>query len=330
MANRKVSKSSPLLGVLVQVLVGVTSRLPLRLSQALGRGFGRLIALVPNRMREVTELNVAQCLPELSGEDQRLLVRRSLVETGATAFEMGAMWKRPPKDLVHLVASVSGGDVLDAATAAGNGVILLLPHIGNWELFNPILTRRGPFFALYRSARIVQVDRLIRESRERTGCRMAPATSGGVRQLLRALRCGEVVVILPDQEPVKTAGDFADFFGIPALTMTLVSGLLSRTKAIPLFGMALRNTSGSFSVKYLEAPEGLDDANPKAALTRLNRGVERCVRTCPEQYQWSYRRFKTRPESELTPYRKRSFEPQNIERVDPVIRARLSQPSDSD
>ena len=206
---------------------------------------------------------------------------------------------------------------------AGNGVILLLPHLGNWELFNPMLTQRGSFYALYRSARIEQVDRLIRESRERTGCRMAPATSGGVRLLLRALRDGEVVVILPDQEPVKSAGDFGEFFGVPALTMTLVRGLLQRTGATALFGVALRDATGRFEVNYLAAPEGLDDEDVRVALTRLNRGVERCIRLCPEQYQWSYKRFKTRPEGELTPYRQRSFEPQNIQYVNPVIRARL-------
>ena len=324
MADGKVSKSSPLLGVLVQVLVWVTSRLPLRLSQALGRGFGRLVALVPNRMREVTEINVALCLPELSIEERRLLVRRSLVETGATTFEMGAMWRRSPEDLVHLVASVSGGNVLDAAAEAGNGVILLLPHIGNWELFNPILTRRGSFSALYRSARIEQVDRLIRRSRERTGCRMVPATSGGVRELLRALREGGIVVILPDQEPVQSAGDWGRFFGVPALTMTLVRGLLRRTEAVALFGVALRGPGGGFSVRYSKVPEGLDDGDIQVALARMNQGVEECIRHCPEQYQWSYKRFKSRPEGELTPYRSRSFEPGNIDRLDPVIRARLS------
>lgn len=324
MADGKVSKSAPILGLLVQWLVWLTARLPLPLSQAMGRAFGRLTALVPNRIREVTQLNVALCLPDLSPTESRRLVRRSLVETGATAFEMGALWGRSPEDLVPLVTSISGGELLDSAVEAGNGVILLLPHIGNWELFNPILTRRGSFTALYRSARIEQVDRLIRESRERTGCRMAPATGGGVRELLRALREGGIVLILPDQEPVERAGEWGRFFGVPTLTMTLVRGLLRRTEAVALFGTALRCPDGRFSVRYSKAPDGLDDADIEVSLARLNQGVEQCIRLCPEQYQWSYKRFKSRPEGELTPYRSRSFEPSNIDRLDPEIRKRLA------
>jgi len=301
----------------------LSARFPLGFSRALGRGFGRIAAARQTRLRTVSELNIDLCLPEWSEDERRRLVRRSLMETGATASEMGALWGRSPEDLAQLVASVEGGELLDSAVGAGNGVILLLPHLGNWELFNPILTQQGRFFALYRSARIEQIDRMIRESRERTGCRMAPATSGGVRLLLRALRDGEVVVILPDQEPVKTAGDFGQFFGVPALTMTLVRGLLGRTGATALYGFALRGPSGRFDINYLPAPEGLDDADVEVALTRLNYGVERCIRHCPEQYQWSYKRFKSRPEGELTPYRSRSFEPENIQYVDPVILRRL-------
>ncbi len=323
MATRKVSTSSPVIGALVRMVAWLSARLPFGVSRALGRGFGRIAAAGPTRLRAVTELNLALCLPEVLPDERRRLVRRSLIETGATASEMGALWGRSPEALVKLVASVSGGELLESAVRAGNGVILLLPHLGNWELFNPILTQRGRFFALYRSARIDQIDRMIRESRERTGCRMAPANSGGVRLMLRALRDGEVVVILPDQEPVKAAGDFGQFFGVPALTMTLVRGLLRRTGATALYGVALRGPSGRFEVNYLPAPEGLDDADVEVALTRLNYGVERCIQLCPEQYQWSYKRFKTRPGGELTPYRQRSFESQNIEFVDPVILKRL-------
>ncbi len=105
--------------------------------------------------------------------------------------------------------------------------------------------------------------------------------------------------------------------------MTLVRGLLRRTGATALYGVALRNPSGDFNVTYLPAPEGLDDQDVEVALTQLNLGVEQCIRLCPEQYQWSYKRFKTRPEGELTPYRERSFEPRNIEFVDPLILERL-------
>jgi len=324
MATRKSTTSSPLIGAVARVVVPLSAWLPLRLSRVLGGFVGRAASVVPTRLRRVTELNISLCYPDLAPDERRRLVRSSMASAGETAFEMGAVWRRSPDDLVRKVVTVSGGELLDSAVKEGGGVVLLLPHLGNWELFNPILSQRGPFVALYRSARIEQVDRLIRRSRERTRCRMAPATSGGVRLLLRTLREGGVVIVLPDQEPVKSAGDFGDFFGVPALTMTLVRGLLRRTDATALYGVALRGGGGSYTVHYQPAPEGLDDDDVGISLSRLNQGVEQCIRLRPSQYLWSYKRFKTRPEGELTPYRRRSFEPANIGRLHPVIRERLT------
>ncbi|MCK5379275.1 MAG: lipid A biosynthesis acyltransferase, partial [Acidobacteria bacterium] len=101
MATRKISISSPLIGALARVVAWVSARLPLRLSQALGGGFGRIAGAGPTRLRAVTELNVALCLPELPPAERRRFVRRSLVETGATASEMGALWGRSPQDLMR-------------------------------------------------------------------------------------------------------------------------------------------------------------------------------------------------------------------------------------
>lgn len=296
MAETKITISSPVLGVLARAVLGISARLPLSLSRSLGRALGRTAWWVPTRFRSLIESNVERCLIDWDPADRRRLVRRNLVETAIAGMEMGAMWHRPWQELSRLVESVSGETLLDAAVDAGRGVVLLLPHIGNWELFNPVLAERGPFTALYRAARIRQVEQLIRDSRERTGCRMASATAGGVRELLATLRKGGVVVILPDQVPVRSAGVYARFFGHPALTMTLVRGLLQRTGASALFGMSLRNPSGRFSVHFSEGPGGMDAEDVRTAAAWLNRGVEQCVLRCPEQYLWSYRRFKCRPD----------------------------------
>lgn len=116
---------------------------------------------------------------------------------------------------------------------------------------------------------------------------------------MQGLRQGQVVGILPDQEPLKDHGVFAPFFGIPVLTMTLVGRLVRRFEAEVVFGAAERTAKGKFRVRIIEAPEGLGDKDPVRAATQLNLGVEQCVRASPEQYTWSYRRFRTRPPEEL-------------------------------
>ncbi len=301
MTQRKATRSSPLQGVLARATLWLCARLPIRWAQALGAFLGWLAWMLPAAFRRSSVDNLARCFPELPAAERRRLARRSLIATGRTAAEAGALWGWPPERLAALEEEVVGGELLAAALASGRGTLLLLPHIGNWEVFNHFLMRRAPFLALYRPPRVAQLDGLVRRARQRTGCRMAPATRAGLKELYRWLDGGSLALILPDQEPLKRHGVFAPFFGVPALTMTLVGRLARRLRPNLLYGYAERRPDGRFRIHFRPAPEGLDDADPVVAAARLNRGVEECVRACPEQYTWSYKRFRTRPPDELSP-----------------------------
>ncbi|MDX1502525.1 MAG: lysophospholipid acyltransferase family protein [Thermoanaerobaculia bacterium] len=299
MAEKKLVKSSPVVGALLRAAFSACSRLPLRVTRAFGGGLGRLAGAVPNDLRKTTRMNLAWCFPEWTAEQRRRVARRSLVATGRTVAETAALLPRPPAALRRLEEGVEGEELLTEALAGGRGVLILLPHLGNWEMLNPLLMARSPFAALYRPPRHAELSRLVVAARERTGCTMIPATSSrGLRQVYRELAAGKPLVLLPDQEPVRRSGVFAPFFGIPALTMTLPARLLRRLSVPVLFAYALRTASGGFHYHLRPPPEGLDDPDPAVAAERLNLGVERCVRACPEQYVWSYKRFKTRPPEE--------------------------------
>jgi KDO2-lipid IV(A) lauroyltransferase len=298
MTEEKFSKSAPLLGGLAKLILAGCSRLPIGMAQRLGSGLGHLSWLLPNRMRAVSSYNIDLCFPELAPAERRRLVKRSLIETGKTATELGAFWSWSMDRLAGLEEGIENEELLSGCLEGDSGFILLVPHIGNWEFFNHFLMRRRPFLALYRRPRVRQLDSVLRQARERTGCRMAPADREGLRQIHRELVGGGVVMILPDQEPLKKHGVFAPFFGVPALTMTLVARLCQRLDSRVLYGFAERRPRGRFRVHFRPAPEGLGDLDLEAAVTRMNQGAEDCVRSCPEQYQWSYRRFRTRPPGE--------------------------------
>lgn len=303
MSERKATKSSPWIARLGSLCLSATARLPLSWLRAWGRALGGLASRIPNQQRAITELNLKLCFPELEDPERQRLARASLQQTAITALELGPLWRLPPARLAELEAETEGGELLEDALAAGKGVVLLSPHLGNWEMLNHFLMRRAQLVTLYRPPRIAEVDRIVRQARGRTGCISAPPTHGGVRRVLEALRGGELLLILPDQEPLKSHGVFAPFFGLPALTMTLVSRILRRTGARPVFVFAERQADGRFRVVFQAPPEGLDGDDEVAAATRLNQGVEACVRRCPEQYLWAYKRFKTTPPGETTPYR---------------------------
>jgi len=217
-----------------------------------------------------------------------------LIETARTYAEFGAMWHWSPERLRRLEHAVDSGELMREGMARGKGVVLLVPHIGNWEFLLHYLMRCYGLTALYRPPRVTELDEHLRRNRQRSGATLVPPTSKGLRTLLTTLSEGRLVGILPDQEPLKDKGVFAPFFGFPALTMTLVGALARRFDACVVFGYAMRCPEG-FRIRFREAPPGLDDPDDVVAATRLNQGVENCVRECAEQYLWSYRRFRTRP-----------------------------------
>jgi KDO2-lipid IV(A) lauroyltransferase len=278
-------------------------RLPVGLLRALAWPLGTLCWLLPIQLRKVSELNLRLCFPETAAAVRRSWVRRSLLASSKSALETPAIWLGSQARLDSLRGGISGEEVLDEARARGHGVVLLSPHLGNWEYLNCVLPRMGPVHCLYRVPRMVALDGALRGFRERSGIRMVAATSTGMRPLLRALRANEMVLMLPDQEPGKGHGVHAPFFGVPALTMTLVARILRRTGATPLYVLAERRPSGRFRIHFRAAPPGLADPDPQRAAAALNAGLEACVRLLPEQYLWAYKRFKTAPSGEPTPYR---------------------------
>ena len=264
---------------------------------------GGALAKVPNPLRAVADLNLRLCFPDLTEEDRRRLVRRVLAENSATVLEMSSIWRWPADKLRRLENGVEGLDLLERAISRGEGTLLLSPHLGNWEFLNAFMMRHTQLVSLYRPPRIAELDDFMRRARERTGCIMVPATPAGMRPLLKALHSNYTVLILPDQEPLPAHGVHAPFFGVPALTMTLVSRILGRTGCEALFVTAERCSEGGFRIRFQQPPEGLADPDEERAAASLNRGVETCVRRCPEQYLWTYKRFMSAPPGEPTPYR---------------------------
>lgn len=296
--RRKSTRSAPVLARAVRGFVSVLSWLPTPVQQWVGTGIGLLLLILPNRLRQVSRRNIVRCFPDLSEPQQRTLVRRSLVSTGTNVAEAGAMWKWSASRLRRLEATADNEELLHRGMEAGRGVLLLAPHVGNWEFVSHFLMRRYPLLSLYRPPRILELDELIQASRQRLGAEMVAADGMGLRTFVRALGSGRLVAILPDQEPLKSHGVFAPFFGVDALTMTLVRSLVRRYQPAVVFAFAERVAGGRFRVRFLEPPEGLDHRDPVVAASRLNAGVETCVRLCPDQYMWSYRRFRTRPPAE--------------------------------
>lgn len=268
--------------------------------QRMGGLVGRLLVVVPNRQRRDALINIRLCFPDLSPAEQVALRDRSLIEFARTFLEVSALWLWPVERVMALVREEVGTELIESGDA--KGLILLAPHLGAWEMTGLYLATKGPVTSMYRPQR--HVDDLIRNGRQRNGARLVPDDVTGVKRLLRALKQGEITGILPDQAAREESGSaYAPFFGVPASTMLLVQGLARRTGArvVCLFAERLPDGQG-FRMRWVPAPDGVADPDPVTAATALNAAVEACIRICPEQYQWTYRRFRRRPDGGPSPY----------------------------
>jgi Kdo2-lipid IVA lauroyltransferase/acyltransferase len=277
--------------------------LPLPWLHAFGRQIGNLFRLIPNRERRVIEINLQLCFPEQSERELRDLRNRTLQEMGCTLMEMSAVWFRPLDEVMSLIHSIEGEACFNRE--AGQGVIILAPHIGCWEMIGLELQRRGQVTNLYRPPRMAIFDEVMKQARERGGAELVPTDNSGVKRLLATLKAGGISGILPDQQPKSDKGAvFAPFFHWPALTMLLVNRLARKTGAKVVLACAERLDRGrGYKVHYLPAPEGVADEDPVKAATALNQGVEQLIRLFPSQYQWSYKRFSRQPDGRGSPYK---------------------------
>ncbi len=273
----------------------ILSRLPLRAVHALGALLGRLIYLLSPTYRRHVRENLAQ-----AGIDPAL---RGAVaaESGKQMLELARIWLRPLEEANALVVEVVGRDCLDAALAEGRGVLFLTPHLGCFEITAQYLSSFGDITVLYRPPKSAAAQELILTGRKRAQLHLAPADLSGVRALIKALKKGQMVGMLPDQAPKTGEGVWLDFFGRPAYTMTLAARL-SETGATTLLTWGERLPQGrGYRIHFQPLTPPLSGTTQERA-QQINHVVEALVRQCPAQYLWGYNRYKRPRGAEAPPY----------------------------
>jgi Kdo2-lipid IVA lauroyltransferase/acyltransferase len=272
---------------MVVAALRLLARLPLAWLHAAGAILGRLVYWTSPVYAGRFRSNLRSSGICSGAEEFDRVLGAAIAETGKGAAELVAIWFGSDEKLTGLVVDVEGWEAAEAARSRGKGVIFLTPHLGCFEITSLYVAQRGPLVVLYRPPRLRWLEPFMLKGRQRWRAVLAPANVRGVRMLYRALQKGEQVGLLPDQAPGAGEGVWAGFFGRPAYTMTLVTRLQRATGAAVIIGYAERLAGGrGYRLHAEELPaEGLDEAG-------LNRAIETLVRRCPEQYLWSYNRYK--------------------------------------
>jgi KDO2-lipid IV(A) lauroyltransferase len=267
-------------------LLRLVARLPLPLLHAIGSVLGRIVYAVSPRYRRMIRHNLS-----VAGLDSPRMRSAVVAETGKGALEIPAIWLRPQDPVAAMVVEAVGWDHVESAAKSGKGLILLTPHLGCWEISGQYIASRTPITVMYSPPNLRSLEPLMKAGRNRGATmKSVPADMRGVRAMLKALRRGEAIGILPDQVPGVGEGDWAEFFRRPAYTMTLVGRLAEQTGAPVLLCWSRRLARGRgfrFEIEPLLA------ARPsESPVHALNRSLENLIGRCPEQYLWSYNRYK--------------------------------------
>jgi KDO2-lipid IV(A) lauroyltransferase len=283
-------------------LIRLVSFLPLPAAHALGAMIGKIMWFTD--ASRIAKINLRICYPDHSEAEIDRLARESLIALGKTFGEMGMSWMWPIAKVQKLITQVEGLDVLQKALDDKQGIILIAPHLGNWEVLNHFFRQHLYMTVMYKPAKIPALDNFIFSTRKRVEVGLVPADRSGVEALYEILDKKGVIAVLPDQEPGLKSGVFAPFFGQAALTGKLIGELANNTSATLLCCYAKRLADGTYGVVVTPARSDIRNTDEVAAATALNASIEKCVNDCPEQYQWNYKRFRRQPEGRSNFYKK--------------------------
>ncbi len=279
----------------------VVSWLPLPLIAVFGGTLGLLLYALHAKRRHIVNVNVRRCFPELAASEQARIARRHFRAFGQTLLDIGISWWAAEARIKRLTR-FRGREHYDQALRANKNIILLAPHFLGLEVGGIRLSIERPMVTVFRHP----VNELLSVVMERARSRFQLKLIEHIKPLtalVRQTKQGVPLYYLPDQDAGRRNSVFAPFFGMPAYTMVLIARLARKTGAVLMIAYAERLSQGAgYHLHLHEAPEDFASATPEQAGAILNRLIEECVRAHPEQYQWSYKRFRVRPEGERGVY----------------------------
>ncbi|WP_130392227.1 lysophospholipid acyltransferase family protein [Cupriavidus agavae] len=271
-------------------LFWLISRLPLRVLHAIGGALGLLAARLPGRYGRRLVENFRHAYPDATDA----MIAEAARHTGRMIVEMPYFWSRK-----SLTVPTYGFDdymwkELADLVKDGKGVILTTPHLGCFEVLPQSHARLRPITCLFKPPHQPWLREFVERMRTRKNIAMAPANPRGVRMLVKALKRGQSVGILPDQVPSGGEGTWAPFFGKPAYSMTLVHRLHKLTGApvAMLYAQRLPRGAGYRGHLRMVGEGGMLPDDPGTASAMINATIEEMIAIDPAQYLWGYNRYK--------------------------------------
>jgi KDO2-lipid IV(A) lauroyltransferase len=266
-------------------------QLPWKAQMGLGKVLGLLMYHTLTQRRHVAEVNIQLAFPDLEPTEQQLLVKQHFISLGKGLLETALSWWGDPDTLVNQT-EIEGIEYLHQAMEKG-GVVLLSAHFTSLELGGRLLAQYMPLHVVYRPHQNPLIEwRVARLRSKRYG---KAISRDDIREMLRSLQQGQVVWYAQDQNFGHKNSVFAPFFNIPAATNTATSRIsrLGKASVVPFFTV---RTETGYKLQFYPALENFPSDSVLNDTIQINQVIEGQVRLYPEQYLWTHRRYKNRPE----------------------------------
>ncbi|OTG67349.1 lysophospholipid acyltransferase family protein [Acinetobacter silvestris] len=267
--------------------------LPLGIIQSIAKAVGTILFITHSSARKTTEINLKSAYPELSTLELKQLSKRSLKSQCMTYAESVKVWGSPPEYALSLIKDIHGAEIFQKALGDNKGVLAAVPHFGTWEIINAWLNLQTSPTIMYKPNKNKDIDRFMLEARQRLNTTLVPTDETGVRAIFKYLKQGGCSVILPDHVPKPSGGIYSPFFGQNTLSSTLLSKLASKTQCT-VIGLSCirRDDLSGFDLHVYELSKDILSKDLQVSVDTLNKEMERMINAAPEQYLWSYKRFR--------------------------------------
>lgn len=277
--------------------------LPYSIQRTIGFSIGYLFYWLGKYRREVVQTNIKLCFPELDADQQKKLVIEHFKAVGMGLVEIAMNWWCS-EDRLRKMVEFKNYHYVEQALEQGKGVIILGAHYTTVEVSARFITLDNKFAASYQTMRNPLFDHYTMQARYRNFDQVFARDE--IRQTIRYIKKNNIVWIAADQDTGAENSEFVPFFGQLAATQTVPSRLAKITKAaiIPYISKRLEGSKG-YVMEFFPPLEDFPGESPKEDVTRTNKILEDLVKQAPEQYLWTHRRFKTRPEGEQKLYSKK-------------------------
>ena len=276
---------------LALLILKIIAYFPIGASRGLGKLFGRFLYSFNSQSAQTCKKNLTLCYPGLNAQEINRLCFDRMQHLGQSLFETPKIWRKGSIWIESKVKKVYGLDIFESLFEQKKGLIIIIPHLGNWEILGLWISKRAPMTSIYEPPKIKSLNDWVKRGRENAGASLVPADIRGVSNVLKALTKGEVTGILPDQFPPEISGQTSIFFNVRTRTMTLIHKLIGRVDCNTLIASAIRVADG-WEIHFQRVDDDINSTDISTSLSALNRSIEDMVKLNPSQYQWEYKRFK--------------------------------------